>query len=317
MQTNQKKSCCTPQRQQSKSETRKRCKQESTSRSYHTYENMKYLSGGTFIMGADLNEGYSSDAEGPKRLVTVEPFYISPYTVTNEQFHTFVQKTGYITDAEKYGWSFVFHLLVSESTAKKVKEIVPQTPWWWVVEGASWQCPEGPDSTIDSRLDHPVVHISWNDAIAYCSWSNCRLPTETEWEYAARGGLQSARYPWGNELLPNGEHRCNIWQGTFPHENTNEDGYISTAPVHTFPPNGFGLYNMVGNVWEWCANSFYPHSQHEDYLNVKAMRGGSFLCHASYCNRYRNAARSSNTADSSASNIGFRCVMSKEKRMLS
>jgi formylglycine-generating enzyme required for sulfatase activity len=166
-------------------------------------------------------------------------------------------------------------------------------------------------------MDHPVVHVSWKDAVAYCRWTGKRLLTEAEWEYAARGGLVQKTYPWGNSLRPDGEHRCNIWQGRFPYSNTGEDGYMSTAPVDAYQPNGYGLYNMVGNTWEWCADWFSPSFHvHATRTNpkgppmggAKVMRGGSYLCHASYCNRYRVAARSSNTPDSSSGNIGFRCA---------
>ncbi len=179
---------------------------------------------------------------------------------------------------------------------------------------AYWFQPEGPGSTIDDRMDHPVIHVSWNDAKAFCDWAGKRLPTETEWEYAARGGLEQKKYPWGDELTPNGEHYCNIWQGDFPYKNTEEDGYLGTAPATSFPANGFGLYNVAGNVWEWCEDWFTNRSDREidakqiNNQTPKVMRGGSYLCHKSYCNRYRVAARSSNTMDSSTGNLGFRCV---------
>ncbi|MFB1081586.1 formylglycine-generating enzyme family protein [Jeotgalibacillus sp. JSM ZJ347] len=266
-------------------------------------------------MGTDDPESNPYDSEGPVREVEVNSFYVDKYAVTNRQFKEFVEETNYQTDAEKYGWSFVFHLLLSKEIAARVTQAPVATPWWRVVEGATWKHPEGPGSSIEDRMNHPVVHVSWNDALAYCSWSGKRLLTEEEWEFAARGGLLQQKYPWGNELYPDGEHYCNIWQGEFPVTNTEADGYVGTAPVHTFPPNGFGLYNMAGNVWEWCSNLF--DSQRTGNTTVseftperpKAMRGGSYLCHKSYCNRYRVAARSSNTPDSSSGNIGFRCAL--------
>ncbi|HEX7056849.1 MAG TPA: formylglycine-generating enzyme family protein [Bacilli bacterium] len=278
-------------------------------------ERMIVIPAGTFAMGTDSREGFWADGEGPVRMVTLDSFRISPYAVTNREFQAFVEDTGYVTEAEQFGWSFVFHLLVSEKIKSEVKRVPQQTPWWYVVDGAYWAKPEGPDSTIADRMDHPVVHVSWNDALAFCKWAGMRLPTEAEWEYAARGGLKQQTFPWGNELTPNGEHRCNVWQGDFPRENTREDGYLGTAPVNAFEPNGFGLYNVAGNVWEWCSDWFSPRyhqataSRNPHFAKEtgrRSMRGGSYLCHSSYCNRYRVAARTSNTPDSSAGNLGFR-----------
>ncbi|WP_444544053.1 formylglycine-generating enzyme family protein [Paenibacillus nasutitermitis] len=273
------------------------------------------IEGGVFRMGTNDPEGFPSDGEGPIREVRLDSFRISPYAVTNAEFRTFVDDTGYVTEAERFGWSYVFHLLASEETRERVKDVPQQVPWWLVVEGAYWAKPEGPDSTIEGRLDHPVVHISWNDAEAYCVWSGTRLPTEAEWEYAARGGLSGKTYPWGDLLKPDGKHRCNIWQGKFPVKNNASDGYVGTAPVDAYEPNGYGLYNVSGNVWEWCADWFSPgyHRQTRsenprftEETERRSMRGGSYLCHRSYCNRYRVAARSGNTPDSSTGNCGFR-----------
>jgi formylglycine-generating enzyme required for sulfatase activity len=268
-------------------------------------------------MGTDDTDGFRADGEGPSRVVAVSPFAISACTVTNAQFGDFVRDTGYTTDAERLNWSFVFRNFVPETVRARIGRAPAETPWWLPVPRAYWAQPEGAGSTMLNRLSHPVVHVSWNDAQAYCRWSATRLPTEAEWEYAARGGLEGAIYPWGDELTPGGRHLCNVWQGEFPDRNTAEDGFAGTAPVNAFPPNGFGLYNVAGNVWEWCADDFSP-----EYHQVsaptnplwtepgapKSLRGGSFLCHATYCNRYRVAARSSNAPDSSTSNIGFRVV---------
>nr|WP_246183478.1 formylglycine-generating enzyme family protein [Paenibacillus methanolicus] len=281
---------------------------------------MVWLEGGEFYMGSDAPDGFPADGEGPVRKVRVDPFGIAPYAVTNRQFAAFVDATGYVTEAERFGWSFVFHLLASEETRARVANVPQEVPWWLVVEGAYWAKPEGPDSSVEARMDHPVVHVSWHDAAAYCAWSGTRLLTEAEWEYAARGGLTGRTYPWGDELKQGGQHRCNIWQGKFPVKNNASDGYVGTAPVDAYEPNGYGLYNLSGNVWEWCADWFSPgyHRQtapanphYTDPTGKRAMRGGSYLCHRSYCNRYRVAARSSNTPDSSTGNIGFRVAMDR------
>ncbi|MCZ8514244.1 formylglycine-generating enzyme family protein [Paenibacillus filicis] len=278
-------------------------------------QDMIRLPGGQFLMGTNDREGFPADGEGPVRTVTVNPFYMDPCTVTNLEFQQFVNATGYVTEAEKFGWSYVFHLFLSGS--EKIIGSPQQTPWWLAVEGAFWKSPEGPDSDIMERLNHPVIHISWNDAEAYCRWAGKRLPTEAEWEFAARGGLVQKRYPWGDELKPNGKHMCNIWQGKFPEKNNMSDGYAGTAPVTAFEPNGYGLYQMSGNVWEWCSDWFSP-TFHVNGPRInpvgpsrgtsRVLRGGSYLCHKSYCNRYRVAARSQNTPDSSTGNIGFRCA---------
>lgn len=281
-------------------------------------KNMVYLEGEVFLMGTNDSVGFFEDREGPVKNVRVESFYIDQYAVTNAQFSEFIMATDYKTDAEKFGWSFVFYQFLSKENLSNIQQNVDETPWWTVVNGAYWRQPEGPDSSLEGRWDHPVVHVSWNDAMAYCKWSGKRLPNEMEWEFAARGGLVQKKYPWGDELTPDGEHKCNIWQGTFPYENTIEDGYVGTAPVDSFDSNGYGLYNMSGNVWEWCLNDFdksITKSGNRDVevnaTSFKSMRGGSYLCHDSYCNRYRVAARSSNTPDSSSGNVGFRCILIK------
>jgi len=281
-------------------------------------EGMLRLDGGPFLMGTESAEGFTKDGEGPVREVHLDPFFMDARPVTNEQFREFAQATGYVTEAERFGWSFVFqNHIPPERFPELVQGTVLGAPWWCKVGRATWDRPEGPDSSIGDRQNHPVVHISWNDAAAYSSWAGKRLPTEAEWECAARGGLEQKRFPWGDELTPDGRHLCNIWQGEFPTVDLAEDGYAMPAPVDAYPPNGFGLYTITGNVWEWCHDWFHP-SFHVVGTrtnpagplegSARVMKGGSFLCHESYCNRYRVAARTSNTADSSTSNTGFRCV---------
>lgn len=280
---------------------------------------MVHIPRGAFLMGTNMKEGFSADGEGPIRKIKVDSFLIDATTVTNAEFKSFIDDTGYVTESEAFGWSFVFDQFLSKQTLKKAQQRVQAAPWWVVVEGATWDHPEGPDSDIKDRMNHPVIHISWNDAQAFCEWVGKRLPTEAEWEYAARGGLEQKTFPWGNELTPNGEHYCNIWQGKFPTHNEETDGFAGTAPVESFPANGFGLYNVSGNVWEWCSDWFASNIHKRggkdnptgpETGDARVMRGGSYLCHKSYCNRYRVAARSSNTADSSTGNIGFRCAVS-------
>ncbi|CAD7037542.1 formylglycine-generating enzyme family protein [Pseudorhizobium endolithicum] len=252
------------------------------------------------------------DGEGPKRRVQVAPFSIARHAVSGTQFRAFVNGTGYVTEAERFGWSFVFHLLLRNPSQH---EVPPETPWWRKVDGACWRHPEGPGSDLEGREDHPVVHISWADANAYARWCGGRLPTEAEWEHAARGGLDHPRYPWGDEEPTDQRVFCNIWQGNFPHTNSAVDGYVGTAPVESFSPNGYGLFNMVGNVWEWCSDPFKVRSVSKSSrrrnlealrFSEKVMKGGSYLCHISYCYRYRIAARSGRPADTSAGNTGFR-----------
>jgi formylglycine-generating enzyme len=267
--------------------------------------------GQTFAMGDAQNDGVRLDGEQPVHPVRLEAFEIDATTVTVADFRAFVDDTGYRTEAESFGWSAVFHLAVTDPS--RVAGVLAGTPWWLGVSGADWAHPGGPSSS--ALDDHPVVHVSWNDAQAYCTWAGRRLPTEAEWECAARGGVASQRYPWGDSLPE--AWSCNIWQGTFPTVNTVEDGWLTTAPARSFEPNGYGLFQPVGNVWEWCADWFSPVYYAQSPLDeptgptlgtTRVIRGGSYLCHDSYCNRYRNAARSSNTPDSSTGNTGFRTV---------
>lgn len=257
------------------------------------------LPGGTFRMGTDDADANPGDHEGPIREAAVNAFAMDTYAVTNGRFAAFAEGTGHRTEAEKYGWSFVFAGFLS-AELRRVSPRPGNTPWWCGVRGATWRTPQGPGSDIEGRWDHPLIHVGWTDAQAFAEWAGRRLPTEAEWEYAARGGLDQARYPWGDELTPDGRHRCNIWQGAFPTKNTAQDGYAGTAPVHAYQPNGHGLYSMSGNVWE-CADLWAATTP-----GTYVMRGGSYLCQDSYCNRYRVAARTSNSAESSAGNLGFR-----------
>ena len=266
-------------------------------------------------MGTDGDYGYEIDGEGPAHEVELSPFAISRYAVSNRQFAAFAAASGYRTEAERHGSSFVFvGLLPADYPPTRA---VAAAPWWRQVEGADWAHPGGPESSWEQRPDHPVVHVSWIDALNFCVWSDTRLPTEAEWEFAARGGLAGCRFPWGEELEPGGEHRMNVFQGNFPEQNTCADGYEATAPVDAFAPNGYGLHNLTGNVWEWTADrfdrNFYSRSPRQDPFCAEGdgpvvMRGGSYLCHASYCNRYRVDARSSNSADGGTGNLGFRVV---------
>ncbi len=322
--------CCMPQGHGSaagheKSDTHQRTGSEHTGG--HSVDQV-IVPGQRFRMGDARGDENRGDGETPVHDVLLEAFSIDATSVTNQDFARFVEETEYRTEAEVWGASAVFHLAVA-APQRDLMGATPGLPWWRGVKGADWRHPGGRRSTIEGLEDHPVVHISWNDAVAYCSWAGRSLPTEAQWEAAARGGLNGARFPWGDDLhlrqnvpstagvAPDTAWRVNIWQGVFPHTNTLNDGFLTTAPVRTFEPNAYGLWQMVGNVWEWCHDwwdrDYYRRSPLENPCGpeqgqVKVMRGGSYLCHDSYCNRYRNAARSSNTPDSSMGNGGFRTV---------
>lgn len=274
---------------------------------------------GEFQMGSDGPDVFVKDGEGPVRTVFVSSFWIDPVAVSNARMAEFVEATGYVTDAERFGWSFVFADYIHPAARSSVVTgRVPGAPWWRAVRDACWRAPFGPGSVADP--EHPAVHVSWQDATSYAAWAGNRLPTEAQWERAARGGGEQATFPWGEELTPGGEHRMNVWQGQFPTRNTGDDGYLATAPVNAYPPNGMGLYNTSGNVWEWTADwwSTHWHGREQERTRrdptgppagqARVVRGGSYLCHASYCNRYRNAGRTFNTADSSTGHTGFRVV---------
>ena len=268
-------------------------------------------------MGTNYHQGFPLDGEGPVRPVVLSPFAIDATPVTNQDFAAFVRDTKYVTEAERFGWSFVFWAHVPEKHFEEyVVDTIAGAPWWCKVPGANWKSPEGPITDVAARADHPVVHVSHNDAVAYANWAGKQLPTEAEWEFAARGGLEQKLYAWGDDLTPAGKHMCNIWQGQFPVEDTGEDGFAGTCPVEAFPANSYGLFSVAGNVWEWTSDWFGVQHSPEESTDPrgptegqgKVLKGGSFLCHASYCNRYRVAARTQNTPDSSTSNLGFRCI---------
>jgi len=271
------------------------------------------IPGGKSLLGTD-NPQVLADEEGPSRTVRLKPFFIDTTAVTNRRFAQFVAATGYQTEAERLGDSFVFKgFLPPDSYLDKS---VAAAPWWRMVEGANWRCLSGPEQNTPIRPDDPVVHISWNDATAFAEWAGGRLPSEAEWEHAARGGLGDVMFPWGDQAPDEtGFFPCNIWQGTFPDHNTEGDGYFGIAPAKSFAPNGYGLYNMAGNVWEWTAQAFKVKSlrkdiraAHQGKTGFKVVKGGSYLCHISYCFRYRIAARTANSPDSSTTHQGFRLV---------
>lgn len=319
-------SCCSPNRGDElrpfdQRESAPRAASEASGPASADSAGMVLIPAGSFLMGNDASNAFPGDGEGPVRSVFVSDFLIDSTAVRNADFAAFADATGYRTDAERFGWSFVFAGLLHQRDHSRVMNgSVPGAPWWVGVQSAQWRHPFGPSSDLDGLDDHPVVHVSWNDAAEYARWAGKRLPTEAEWEKSCRGGLEQAVFPWGDELEPDGRHRMNVWQGEFPAHNRGTDGYLATAPVDAFDPNGFGLYNTTGNVWEWVQDYFSDRWHARDCPETRrdpqgptdggtrVLRGGSHLCHHTYCNRYRTAGRTSNTADSSTGHMGFRCA---------
>lgn len=302
-------------------------------------EDMVWIPGGSFLMGSDLH--YPEEA--PVHRVTVDGFWMERHEVTNARFARFVAETGHVTDAERSADPSAYpgaqpEMLVPSSVVfvkpRQRVDLRNYFNWWAYVPGADWRHPEGPASSIARRQDHPVVHVTFADAAAYARWAGRELPTEAEWELAARGGLDGAEYGWGDELFPDGRYMANTWQGEFPIQNNVEDGFEGTAPVGSFPPNGYGLHDTIGNVWEWttdwydshhrgaggcCAATHNPRGGAQDAsfdprtpevrIPRKVMKGGSFLCAPNYCRRYRPAARMGQPIDTSTCHLGFRCMV--------
>jgi formylglycine-generating enzyme required for sulfatase activity len=313
---------------------------------------MAWIPGGEFTMGTDDPQAHP--AERPAHRVKVGGFWIDATEVTNAEFGRFVEATHYVTTAERpVDWEVMKSQVPPGTPKPPDDQLVPGslvftppdrpvplddiTNWWKWVPGANWRHPEGPSSSIEVKDDHPVVHVSWDDATAYAKWAGKRLPTEAEWELAARGGLESKTYAWGNEFRPGGKTLANTWQGHFPESNTDADGFPRTSPVKSFPPNGFGLYDMIGNVWEWCADWYRPdayalashsgpgpavnptgpeqsYDPEEPFQPKRVTRGGSFLCSENYCSNYRPSARRGTATDSGMSHLGFRCVLTPAMR---
>jgi formylglycine-generating enzyme required for sulfatase activity len=307
---------------------------------------MAWIPGGTFLMGTNDKESFLN--ERPAHLVQVEGFWMDVQDVTNSEFAKFVDATGYVTTAERpVNWEELKKELPPGTPKPGDDALVPGSlvftatsgpvplndlsTWWRWVPGANWRHPEGPGSSIQRRENHPVVQVSWYDAVAYAQWAGKRLPTEAEWEFAARGGLESKRYVWGDDFRPGGRYMANTWQGVFPVRDSGEDGFAGTSPVGSFPPNGYGLYDMAGNVWQWC-NDWYRVDAHveavsksvcrdpagpaesydpaDPYSPKRVVKGGSFLCNPSYCESYRPSARRGTPPDTGSSHTGFRCVIS-------
>lgn len=276
---------------------------------------------GQYTIGSKFNLGHPDDNEIQPTTVTVNAFFIDKTSVSNADFAQFVKDTAYVTVAERLGSSFVFKGLLLKNMNYKV---VADTGWWLEIEGASWRFPYGDTRSYEDYLNHPVVHVCIEDALAYCKWADKRLPNEIEWEIAAQGEDATTIYPWGNDLFDS-LHRCNVWQGRFPTYNSFEDGYIGTSPVQAFYLSAKGVYQMIGNVWEMCFNKARIDLTEVKQQNLLeqlktfdseeiqsyASKGGSFLCHDSYCNRARTSSRNSIDVQATASNLGFRCVRDK------
>jgi formylglycine-generating enzyme required for sulfatase activity len=298
--------------------------------------NLVWIAGGEFLMGSDRH--YAEEA--PAQRVSVAGFWIEGYAVTNAQFARFVAETGHVTVAERapnaadYPGAKLEMLRPGSLVFGKTHARLDNPyAWWHYVFGADWRHPRGPNSSLGGLDQHPVVHVAFEDALAYATWAGRDLPTEAEWEFAARGGLEGAEFAWGDELMPDGQYMANTWQGTFPRENLLADGYEWTAPVGAYPPNGYGLFDMIGNVWEWTSDWYQERRQSgagccsavdanhnarqrsydprlpEIRIPRKVIKGGSFLCAPNYCRRYRPAARRSQPIDTSACHLGFRCVL--------
>jgi len=311
---------------------------DTTAASAAPTRDMPWIPGGTFLMGSD----HHYPEEAPAHKVTVNGFWMDPHVVTNAQFKRFVDATGYVTLAERpadpadYPGAKPEMLAPSSVMFKKAPgpvDLRNHYNWWVYVPGANWRHPRGPASNIRTLMDHPVVHVAFEDAEAYAKWVGKELPTEAEWEFAARGGLDGAEFAWGSELMPGGKAMANTWQGAFPWQNLLEDGYEWTAPVGAFPPNGYGLYEMAGNVWEWTTDWYQDHAKIEKAcctidnprggardgsfdprtpdirIPRKVMKGGSYLCAPNYCRRYRPAARMPQAIDTSTCHLGFRCMV--------
>ena len=309
---------------------------------------MVQIPAGTFMMGGDNSQ--ASEDEYPKHKVQVDAFLIDATEVTNAQFKKFINATGYTTTAEKKpSWEelkktvpvgtpkppdsvLIAASLVFKQTSQEV-DLNDYSQWWAWVKGADWKHPQGSQSSIVGKENYPVVQVSWFDAVAYCKWAGKRLPTEAEWEWAARGGLTNNIYPWGNEGVNTGVPKANTWEGKFPYLNEQKDGFLKVAPTKSFKPNGYGLYDMAGNVWEWCSDWFNAdyyksianvtsvnpqgssksYDPQEPYAQKRSLRGGSFLCNDAYCSGYRNARRMKSSPDTGLEHTGFRCVKSTSK----